>query len=307
MRRTQLLGTALGAALLSLPATGWAQDYYRPEPVPPAPMPAAPPMRPTAPSAAMQPGATQGPIGWLKEAEQAVRRNRLAEATDLLERAETRILTRAAPSPMADQPMSGPVLEHSAAARAALAARNRNGALEQIDLAMQAASGDAMGSATGAGGTAMPSQGGSGPRQGMARSRSIGPGMDAPGRSGDASGSATMRDQGVAGSSMARADHLSPPALPPRRVLPVQSSQAPANSMTESQTAAPGQRMPTPASPNVAPPGGSTMPGRSMSGSGANAPMQGRTGSSTATTPNAAGNGSGMTGAPPAGGGASGR
>jgi hypothetical protein len=183
MRRTQILGTALGAALFSLPALvpALAQDAYRP---------AAPgfrqdlPLRAATPSPAMRPGATQGPVGWLNEAEQATRRGQLAEASDLLERAETRMLTRATPAPMADQPMSGPVLEHSAAARAALAARDRNGALEQIDLAMQAASGGTMDSATGSGARAMPAQGGSSRslRQGMARPQPIGPGANEPGR-----------------------------------------------------------------------------------------------------------------------------
>ncbi len=316
MHRSLLYGPALGAALFALPALAQPAAWLAAHPRPTQETMAG--QRATiAPAAVGLPGdaerealaadrmaATQGPTGWLKEAQGALRRGRIGEANELLERAETRVLSRSTPAPMADRPMQAPMLEYSAAARAALAARDRNGAMQHIAQAMDAAR--AM-DATGSSGETRPAQGGSGLRQGMAEPGQVGPGQVGPGMSRDGisgrTGTAVRRDQGAAGSSMARAEHLSPPALPAGRLLRVQSSQAPASSMTESQNAMPGQRQATPASPNVVPPGPSTMP--EMRG-GASAPMQGRTGGSGTAMPNATGNGSGVTGAPPAGGGAAG-
>jgi hypothetical protein len=307
MHRHQLFGTALGAALLTLPimtqpasAQPAGGPMHRPSPAHETMADHRSPL--AAPGAAERDAQTadrmaanQSPVGWLKEAEDALRRGHLAEANELLERAETRVLSRVTPAPLAGQPMQGPMLQHSAAARAALAARDRDGAMTQIRLAV-AATRDTSASATGTDAPPMPAQ--AGRRHGM----KMGPGLSQDGRA-TPPGSLTARDHGMVGSSMTRADHLSPPALPPKNVLRVQSGQAPAGSMLESQTAPPGQRLPVPASPNVAPPGRSTMPAAPRAG--ADAPMQGRTGGSNPTTmPNAAGNGNGMTGAPPAGGGA---
>ncbi len=314
MRSYQKIIPAVGVALLALPALAQSMPQAAPRPAVAqetlagqrGPMAAGSAEREAA--AADRGIAVQGPAAWLKEAQDALRRGRLAEASELMERAETRVLSRATPAPLADQPMQGPMLEHSAAARAALVARDRAGAMQQLDLAMAAARD--MG-ASGSDAGALPAQGGSGMRQGLPMPGKVAPGnagMMGPGMSQDSRtihpGSAMLRDRGVAATTLSRAEHLTPPALPPQHVLRVQSSQAPANSMGESERAAPGQRMPTPASPNVAPPGPSTMPAPQA---GSNAPVQGRSGGSgTTTMPNAAGNGSGITGAPPSGGGSAG-
>jgi hypothetical protein len=169
MRRTELLATALGAVLLTTPVL-----------VPSLAQAAGDGMSRRHAAAAIDRSAAGGDAtAWVEQAQDALRRNRTGEATELLERAETRLLTRSTPSSMADQPMQGPAIQHISAARAAIGTRDRRGAARETEQALAALRGmpqDDMMSGTGAGMT--PMQGG---------------GM-------------TMRDGGMAGSSMSRAD-----------------------------------------------------------------------------------------------------
>jgi hypothetical protein len=102
------------------------------------------------------------PIAWVIQAQAATRRNRASEATELLERAETRLLTRVVPpAGDAEQPMHSPAVERLGAARAALHSHDRAAALREMDLAlaaMRAMPGDDMG--TGTGTRTVPMQGG---------------------------------------------------------------------------------------------------------------------------------------------------
>lgn len=124
----------------------------------------------------------------VQAASAALRAGRTAEATDLLERSETRLLTRAAPATRADQPASGPVLDRLAAARGAIRDRDRAGALREMD---QALAGLRM-----AGGPS-------------ANDLATGSGtVDAMPAEGAGWGSGRMRDGGPAGTSMSRADHI---------------------------------------------------------------------------------------------------
>jgi hypothetical protein len=161
-----LLATALGAVLLTTPVLAHAAGEGVPQ------------QRHAA--AAIDRSAAGGdPTSWVEQAQDALRRNRTGEAMELLERAETRLLTRSTAASMADQPMQGPAIEHISAARAALGTRDRRGAAREAEQALAALRNmprdDMM---TGADAGRMPMQGG---------------GM-------------TSRDGGMAGSSMSRAD-----------------------------------------------------------------------------------------------------
>jgi hypothetical protein len=149
----------------------------------------------------------------VQEASRALRAGRTAEENELIEQSETRLLTRSATADRAAQPARGPVLEQLAAARGAIRARDRAGALREMDQAMaglrmgggtaasEAGSGWGMGAATGAGSMgASPAQGGG---------------------AGEGRVGQTMRDGGPAGATMSRADGItrvqaggSPPGSP---------------------------------------------------------------------------------------------
>ncbi len=177
----------------------------------------------------------------VQQASVALRAGRTAQARDLLEQSETRLLTRSTPADQAGQPMQGPVLDRLAAARAAIQARDRAGALREMD---QALTGLRMARSDATSGAAtmrdMPTQGG-------------GPGW----------GSQTMRDGGSAGGSMSRAD----------AIIRVQAGGSGSGGVAGSTPGSPGVGNPgsTPSTgmgTTTQPPQGSANPGRST-GSGA--------------------------------------
>jgi hypothetical protein len=153
MRRTQLLtalasGTALGAMLFTgpafaQPAPGSGDDSLRQmrREQQLAASPGLPAWRDAATEADRLTAGPSDPSAWITQAQAATRRNRTGEAAELLERAETRLLTRVVPPARdADQPMRSPAVERLAAARAALQSRDRAGALREMDLALAALS-----------------------------------------------------------------------------------------------------------------------------------------------------------------------
>lgn len=167
MRRTEILATALGAVLLTTPVLVHAAGDGVP--------------RQRHAAAAIDRSAAGGdPSAWVEQAQDALRRNRAGEANELLERAETRLLTRSTPSGMAGQPMQGPAIEHISAARSALGTQDRRGAAREAEQALVALR--------------------SMPRSDMMVGAEAG---TAPMQGG---GSMMMRDGGMAGSSMSRAD-----------------------------------------------------------------------------------------------------
>jgi hypothetical protein len=123
MRRITLLATT--ATLLSLPV--FAQTMPR------AADPAVQEMQrermsPRTPSVPQQnrlrdqadAEGVQRPMRWVREAREAVNAGRLGQANELIERAETRILTRGTYTAQADMPMQDPTLTRLNAARAAI-------------------------------------------------------------------------------------------------------------------------------------------------------------------------------------------
>lgn len=134
----------------------------------------------------------------VEQAGAALRAGRTAQATDLLEQGETRLLTRSAPADRADQPMRGPVLDRISAARGAIQARDRAGAMREIEQArtmLRAEPNSGAGTMSNA-----PAQG-SGPGMGAS-------GMGSSGMGSSGMGGHTMRDSGPAGTSMSRADNI---------------------------------------------------------------------------------------------------
>lgn len=98
-----------------------------------------PPMRDRMALQASRPGLdVSEPVRWVGEARDAARQGRTAEAAELLERAETRLLTRSAPAAVAGQPADAPALRRLASARRALRNNDRLGATEDMDAAMAA-------------------------------------------------------------------------------------------------------------------------------------------------------------------------
>lgn len=139
MRRLSLLATA--ATLLSLPA--FAQSAYR------SPDPAIQEMQreQTSPRMPYVPQQNrlrdqadaegmQRPAQWVRQARQAVASGRLGQANELVERAETRILTRSTLASQAGAPMQDPALTRLSAAREALARQDRAGARHALDGAL---------------------------------------------------------------------------------------------------------------------------------------------------------------------------
>jgi hypothetical protein len=188
MLRAQLLSAAaLGAALIASPALAQrdngAIEEMRREQANPGSAWVPQQRRAAAEADAM---GRQDASRWLTEAEQALRRGRLGEANELLERAETRLLTRSTLASMADRPMQDPVVDRIAEARRALTARDRSGALSAIGGAQTALAGM--------------------PRDDMATGS--GAGM-APAQGGGSWGGA-IQDRGTAGSTMSRAVAIGP-------------------------------------------------------------------------------------------------
>jgi hypothetical protein len=195
MRRTHRLttlasGTALGTLLfvgpaLSQPAPGQGDASLRQmrQEQQLAASPGLPAQRGAVTEADRLTAGPSNPSAWVAEAQEATRRNRTGAATELLERAETRLLTRVVPpAGDAERPMRSPAVERLSAARAALQARDRAGALREMDLALAAlASMPSDDMATGTGTGMAPMQGG---------------------------GTMMMHDGGMGARSMSRADAI---------------------------------------------------------------------------------------------------
>ncbi|MBL6458143.1 hypothetical protein JMJ55_22655 [Belnapia sp. T6] len=148
----------------------------------------------------------------VQEASAALRRGRIAEANELIEQSETRLLTRSTPADRAEQPASGPVLQHLSAARNALRSRDRSGAQQELDQALSGL--QAANSRSGSNGMGMaPTQGSGmgGMRQDSMGGRPMGGSTLGSGPMGSprmGPGGQTMMDGGSAGSSMSRADGI---------------------------------------------------------------------------------------------------
>jgi hypothetical protein len=190
MRKNQLLATALGVALIAGPALAQQAGMPMQNDAMPMPAPYQPGMGQSGAAGGGMMSGQADDMGrsaatrMVEQASAALSRGRTAEANNLLEQAETRLLTRSTPATMAGQPMRDPALDRLSAARGALQSRDRAGAMREMDQAMASLRGD---TATGAGGMGMP------PAQG--------------GGAGWGSG-ASMRDNGPAGRSMSRADAI---------------------------------------------------------------------------------------------------
>ena len=215
----------------------------------------------------------------VQQASTALRAGRTAQARDLIEQSETRLLTRSTPADQAGQPMQGPVLQRLAAARGAIQARDRAGALREMDQAM-------------AGLRTMPSDA----RSGAAPMR------DMPAQGGGA-GSQMMRDSGPAGGSMSRADGI----------IRVQAGGSGSGGVSGSTPGSPGVGNPgsTPSTgmgTTTQPPQGSASPGSNM-GSGSSGVGAPPPGSGTPQQGSGRGGLGGTTiqpGSPPGGGGTGG-
>jgi hypothetical protein len=237
MKRTHLLPTALFAsALLAAPALaqGTPQD------------------RATAAVDRMHKnnGTNGGPAELLRSAQAAMRRGQAAEANELLERAETRLLLRNAAGPAAGNEPT----RHVAEARRALADRDRAEAMRHTNLAIAAVGGGGDGAGSDAGGL----RGAEGGGGGGAGGRTVGA-VDS-GMGGPVAGRAVVRDAGTGGASVNREEG----------VLLAQSGTG-AGTAAPPPPAAPrsGRGAPPPA---VTLPPGDTIPGWSGSTGGQTAP-----------------------------------
>ncbi|WP_043341076.1 hypothetical protein [Belnapia moabensis] len=157
----------------------------------------------------------QDAAGLVEAASEALRRGRAAEATDLLERSETRLLTRSIPSDRAGQPMRSPALDSLASARSAIQSRDRAGAQTQMQQAIAILRREDSSMGSGADASTMPMSGQGMSRQGMSGQGMPGQAMQqdenmtARGMSGQGTyGRGTMQDGGTAGRSMSRADGI---------------------------------------------------------------------------------------------------
>ncbi len=197
MFRIGLMSTALGTALLLGAPAAMAQrstmDEMNRERANPA-VPATPLQNRNAADADQM--GFDSPSKWLQQASDALRRNRNGQAMELLERAETRLLSRSTPAGMADQPAQGPMVSHISAARQALANRDRAGAQQQIDQAMAMAGRMDGGMTSGADAGHYGMQGGGGYPHSMSSYPQPMP----------MGGAASSYDSGMGTRSMARAD-----------------------------------------------------------------------------------------------------
>jgi hypothetical protein len=185
MKRSHLLSTAAAVvASTLLVAAG------------PAPAQPSPQDRATAAADRMgkNNGANGGPAELLRSAQAAMRRGQTAEANELLERAETRLLLSDAAG--GGRAAEGEPARHVSEARRALMNRDRAEAMRHTNLAI-ASVGD--GGATAAGGDAS----GRGGAEGGGRRAA---GAVDSGMGGPAVGRAVVRDAGMAGTSVSRAE-----------------------------------------------------------------------------------------------------
>ena len=215
--KSTLLGTTLGLALLAVPALAQTGSAPMSPPMAPqgaSPM-AAPPMAEPgmhhhrhhgmhserrAERRAMREENRGDAAGMVEAAREALRRGRTAEASNLLEQSETRLLTRSVPTDRAGQPMRSPALESLAAARSAIRSRDRAGADTQMQQAIAVLLRDRNGMASGADAAA--------PMMPMGNQGMSGPGMSGQGMGSQGMPGRAMQDGGTAGSSMSRADGI---------------------------------------------------------------------------------------------------
>ena len=199
--------------------------------------------------------------GLVEQASAALRAGRTAQATDLLEQSETRLLTRSTPADRAGEPMRGPVLDRISAARGAIQARDRAGAMREMEQARAMLRADPN-SGSGTMGSAATQGGGQGGGQGWGSGQ-------------------TLRDSGPAGTSMSRADGI----------IRVQASGGSGSGgLSGSTPGSPGAGNPgsTPSTgmgTTTQPPQGSASPGTRSGPAGVGAPPPG------ATTPQSSGTG----------------
>lgn len=250
MKRAHLLSTtALALLLLAVPALAQGSGVDAP-----APSAAGTAQgRATAKADRVHPGtdaASTGPAELLRSAQSAMRRGQRAQANELLERAETRLLLRAAEAVASGRADQGEPVQHVAEARRALMARDRAEAMRQTNLAI-ATSRDP-GGLTGAD-AARPGAEGGGMGSGVAgRTGTVDSGMGTLPPAG--SGRAVVRDGGSGGTSVTRAEG----------VVLAQSADRPARSGRPARPAARGTDAGTgqtgPAAAPTAGGGGSALP-----------------------------------------------
>lgn len=140
MRHVSPATLALAATLIA--GTASAQFAAPPPPVP-APEPRAQTQRPR-PLPATR--ATMDSLQDLRDAQAAIARGRWAAANEAVEMAETRALTRSVIAGTEGTPAQDPVLTETAAARAAIARRDRREAEARIGAAIRVIEGMPAGS-----------------------------------------------------------------------------------------------------------------------------------------------------------------
>ena len=131
---TLALGGIAQAQPLSSPPGGAAMTETMPE----ASTPAVPQQDRAAATADSKGTERAASRQWLTQAKEAVRRGNLSQASEFLERAATRMLTRSTTPDTAGEPMRDPHLATTTAAREALQRRDRQEALRRIDEALGA-------------------------------------------------------------------------------------------------------------------------------------------------------------------------
>jgi hypothetical protein len=147
MRKSTWLTAAFGTVLLATPALAQMQQYAAPGLSDSLTEMERQRRNPGPPSVPMQnrDGAVaddvdaRGVHDWLMQAKAAIGRGNLGQANEFLERAETRLLSRSTDPSMAGSPAAGPRLNSISGAREALRNRDRNGAMQQIDMALRGA------------------------------------------------------------------------------------------------------------------------------------------------------------------------
>ena len=147
-------------------------------------------------------GTGGGPAELLRLAQTAMRRGQSVQANELLERAETRLLLRAAAGGDAARPAAGEPAQHVAEARRALMNRDRAEAMRHTNLAIATTrdNGSSAAAAGSDGGGRRSAQGGGG-------GGAVDLGMGTfPGGSGR--GTAVVRDGGTGGTSVSRAEGI---------------------------------------------------------------------------------------------------
>jgi hypothetical protein len=223
---------------------------------------------------------TDSAMGSLRQAEEAVQAGRFGQANEFLERAATRLLTRATPADRANVPMAGGGVQAINDARAAVMRRDRAEAQRQIRIAMGEASAvmaerGGASSMTGAGTGVTPGYSGGG--GGMGADPYGRPGVtSAPGSGMPTTGrTVPMRDSGVGASGVSRADlilaqttprtdrsgNLGTPQTQPQPGGGVGAGPGAPGSASPSASAQPGRGAPPPGSATATPGGGGTSGG----------------------------------------------